>query len=876
MAEEEDPGDADLDLGDLGDLGDGDDLGDLDDLPVSDEEGKAEADEYEPPPQQGITRLDLLEYMMGRDWWASSQYRLFFTIALWMTFATLAINRSGISSSFGIQTGLRNYVEQIVAHPRVSGVKLRTPGESSMACRCGCRHIGGFPQDTCQDDGQTEAFHFYGKLPEDLAADIIGSNGGLYPKGSQDMRPLTWDAINTPEEVLIWLEHGLLPDIWGTVAGKVTRRPGLVLDRNLVIGGVRARQTRSDLNASHCNLRDGLQDWYTISCRGDETATETFGPPATGNLTELNAIPEGARAAFTPSRNAEASSGIFDALFDVERPLADALETATYIRRNGWLTLETNTLELQALMLNAECASFAILNIKFQFSFDGKLHKTMKILVIDAARSEEAQYNVLPEFIWICLIGQLVIEELYSIYQLCRIGEVKKYFRDLWNIIDWFSIVIGLCLIIYTFWIQEQVAEISKTISTFPTSPLSSDVVADKYQDSWSTAIDDALYIYDLVIYRQLCLFWYATIVTVRFLKSFFGQAKLALLQVTLTEGFWDVLHFLIMLVVFFNNFAVGGKILFGSESEDWSTYPRAVASCVVVLMGSPKFDELYAIAPVSATIWYWMFLIIMVFLMMNLLLVIVAENFYQTRRTTGDTQGILSDFKHSWKDFLWRLDWRRDQWSEGEYWACFFSNPYKDLIEGLMEKADVSEEMEQAAESSCLGFRLKRKQQDDLSLEAATPENNPGVVTVASLELRKIGCDALTAEHLLEECQLYVQSEKTSAHGSQLNQVRAFVNMLQQSKEMLDHHCRQLEDGIVEDQEELEDCLERLKGSMEFAFDGFHDLGETGVDSLAPPALGQGGEMKQKLPATMLETIRSDAMLRSTGFGDTPPAIGY
>jgi len=874
MADDDDVPLGDDDLGDLGDLGDDAGLDDLD-LPVEDEEPKEEED-FEPPPQQGVTRLQMLEYMTGRDWWASAQYRLFFTVALWMLFASLAINRSGVTTAYSIKTGLTNYIEQMIAHPRVSGVNLRTPGESSMSCRCGCRHIGGFPDETCQDDGQTEAFHFYGKLPEDLAAGIIGANGGLYPEGSQDMRPLTWEKISTPQEVLIWLEHGLLPDIWGTVAGKVIRRPGLVLNRNLVIGGVRARQTRADLNASHCHLRYGLEEWYTISCRGDETDTETFGPAATGNLTELMAIPEGSRAAFTPSRTAPAGSGIFDALFDVERPLADALETATYIRRHDWLTLSTQTLELQALMVNAECANFAVLSIELKFDFDGKLHKDMHVRVIDAARSAEASRSSLPEILWVVLIAELVCEELWQIFWLIRAGEIKKYFRDFWNIVDWTSVLVGMSLAVYTFWIGSQVELLSQTVSAFPVSPLSSDVVAEDYQDQWSTAIDDALYIYDLTIYRQLCLFWYASIVTVRFLKAFFGQAKLALLQLTLTEGFWDVLHFLIMFLVLFNNFAVGGKILFGTESIDWSTYPNAVSTSVLILMGSPKFDQLYAIAPVSATLWYWMFLVIMVFLMMNLLIVIISEYFYQTRRNTGDTKGILSDIKLSWKDFLWRLDWRRDKFSEGEYKECFMSNPYADLIEGLMENAEVDDEMEKAADSSVLGFRLKRKQQEDLSIEEQTPETNPGVALVTSLELRKIGCDALTAEHLLEESQLFTQSEKESAQGSQLTQVREFVGLLKKSKEMLDHHCSQLEDGIIEDQEELEECLERLRDSMENAFDGFHDLGETGVDSLAPPALGQGGEMKQRLPATMANTMRTDAMLRSTGFGEGPPAIGY
>ena len=57
------------------------------------------------------------------------------------------------------------------------------------------------------------------------------------------------------------------------------------------------------------------------------------------------------------------------------------------------------------------------------------------------------------------------------------------------------------------------------------------------------------------------------------------------------------------------------------------------------------------------------------------------------------------------------------------------------------------------------------------------------------------------------------------------LNQVRSFVKLLQQSKKELDSHCGMMEDGIVEDQEELERILTRLEDSVQMAFEGFQEL---------------------------------------------------
>ena len=351
------------------------------------------------------------------------------------------------------------------------------------------------------------------------------------------------------------------------------------------------------------------------------------------------------------------------------------------------------------------------------------------------------------------------------------------------------------------------------------------DLDALAYQSTWSQQIDDAHNIVTMRGWFQLALFWYSSIITARMLKASLGQAKLAMIQITLADGFWDVMHLMLIFLVVFNNFAVGGKILFGPELSDWSTYPQCCASAVLLMMGAAKFDQLYEVAPVSATIWYWLFILIMMFLMLNLLTVIIVEHFCQTRNTCGDTAGIMQDLKLSWKDFFFRLEWRRDQFREGEYKACFIGDPYEGLIEGLLQNAKASEEMERAASKNCLGLKLNRKKIEDLSVEAPSADKNPGFGIVKNLELRKIACDAATAQFLLDGCDTFIASEKSVANVGVLNQVRSFVKLLQQSKEELDSHCRMMEDGIVEDQEELERILTRLEDSVQMAFEGFQEL---------------------------------------------------
>ena len=230
---------------------------------------------------------------------------------------------------------------------------------------------------------------------------------------------MTWSRIRSANDVMVWIEHGFLPNVWGTVAGKVIRRPGLILNRNLVVGGVRARQRRANLGS--CNLLESLEAWYTIQCRQSDLATGDFGPLTSLNLSVIDEMPTSSQPAY--SSNLE---GFYDAHFDVERPLRDALETATYLRRNHWLTSATRSLELEALMLNGESGNFAILSITFEWLYDGRVTKQVRSHVFRAVPGQMSVMDYLPEICWLGLILVLLNQELWEVLKFTLRRELRS------------------------------------------------------------------------------------------------------------------------------------------------------------------------------------------------------------------------------------------------------------------------------------------------------------------------------------------------------------------------------------------------------------------------------------------------------------------
>merc|ERR1711904_391464 len=95
--------------------------------------------------------------------------------------------------------------------------------------------------------------------------------------------------------------------------------------------------------------------------------------------------------------------------------------------------------------------------------------------------------------------------------------------------------------------------------------------------------------------------------------------------------------------MLLFLSFAVGGYVLFGSMLHEWSTLWRSVNAAFQATMGTVNFEAMYAIAPISSSMWYWLFMVSIVFVMFNMFLAIMYDHYAITRAQTGDCMGIIT-----------------------------------------------------------------------------------------------------------------------------------------------------------------------------------------------------------------------------------------
>jgi len=574
---------------------------------------------------------------------------------------------------------------------------------------------------------------------------------------------------------------------------------------------------------------------YHPTCRSPNPA-ETYVAPQNTSVSQKVLEMTGA---YTPAVGA--TQGAFDVFFEVEHDPQIAMELATRLRHSQWIDSATSVLQIETLALNAESAFFAVVKMTFTFRFDGVVDRNIQTRTLQVITGISIM-EYIPEFVWVFLITWLLLQELRQVLRMCWQRKLGHYFSDVWNVVDWISIVLGFGLIgVYVIIVLDSVSLAGQVI-TLPRAPLPANVDLSIYRTDWTSVIAKAEALYVIREGHLFFLYIYSSIITLRFLKGFLGQQKLAMIQFSLARSSSDVFHFQIVFGIIFITFVIGGHVLFGVALQEWSTVPNALSSTIKMLMGAFEFEAMYDYAPWSATVWFWLFLFSMVFLLLKLFTSVLVYHFSKFRKIVGPTDTIFTDTWDGIRDLLWRCEWRKDNIMDRDFMNSL-ANPYEDLMEGLAEKAKITDEMSEMMESNVLGIRMARSRQDARSLNGLKDDlqEHPSAMLLKEKEmqreLRTVGCDATTADHLIDECDM---SNKKHERWNQklqhmdVEKARGFLKMLRIHQGQLSEYCDQIENGVAEEMTNVIDGLEVLEKSIEEAFDGLRELRLTEVDSLA------------------------------------------
>ncbi|KAF4654863.1 hypothetical protein FOL47_009714, partial [Perkinsus chesapeaki] len=99
--------------------------------------------------------------------------------------------------------------------------------------------------------------------------------------------------------------------------------------------------------------------------------------------------------------------------------------------------------------------------------------------------------------------------------------------------------------------------------------------------------------------------------------------------------------------------------LLFGKRLEEWSTAGKAINTAFLFLMGDFSFKPMSEVAPISAAVWFWVFMILVFLVMLNMLLAIVMDTYTNVKEAAKAADSVplpeklLQSERWSWRRLL-------------------------------------------------------------------------------------------------------------------------------------------------------------------------------------------------------------------------------
>ncbi|GBG28878.1 Polycystic kidney disease 2-like 2 protein [Hondaea fermentalgiana] len=359
---------------------------------------------------------------------------------------------------------------------------------------------------------------------------------------------------------------------------------------------------------------------------------------------------------FAASSNISAGGSIegFPVYFDANLGSTRASEFLAYMQEGFYLDADTESVDVLMVTYNAALRMFANTKVTFSFEYGGRVRMayTVQSFRAEPYATDADLTRLFFETVFVILTALNFVSELRDFFRdFWRTGKPLTYFRSLWNYVDMVNIwllvwnVISWATFFTTWTLQydpkerynvyldlDAEANFLATNETGMNEMLSFMVLSNQMSDQMGiyTALNGAALV--LMVFRVL--------------KVLDFQQRMGLVTRTISNAAVDLAHFAVLFFVVFSLYGSLAYIIFGSAIVGFSTLPRSLNSCFSILLGDISvIDELLVHPNVgAAVIFYYSFIFLAYFILMNILLAILVEAFVEVKRSAEFSKSLPSE----------------------------------------------------------------------------------------------------------------------------------------------------------------------------------------------------------------------------------------
>jgi len=426
-------------------------------------------------------------------------------------------------------------------------------------------------------------------------------------------------AASWPSELVSRLTQAIAPELpenIPTLRDTTDKRTFLYFNR--LIGGVRLVQSRA--TSSQCGTKslEALAAGGKGQCSFDSegSSLELNHQPtiydvntAKGGLDEFNGDP---------------------VWFGHDHTEHEMVTKLLELENSDWFDWNTVRLDAQLLTYNAHFDVLSLTSVSFHQSRSGHIWKNVvhDSLFMNLLWSDPALMAM--DCIFVLFVSYLFLVE---VSEICKHCDLRSYFK-FWNVVDWVSILFSFFL--FALFTLELVAVQQRVVPALAALDARSIVVdQDAYLGQVDALIQDVRELVKQAVTKRYLAAFYPIILMLRLFKAFDAQPRLAVVTRTISSGFVDFAHFLLVFLAVFLSYAVMGHVLFGCENDEFSSLDRAVDTCFQVLMGNFDMAVFQMMGRFYAFLWFASYMTLVLLIMLNMLLALVMDTYAVVKSQT-------------------------------------------------------------------------------------------------------------------------------------------------------------------------------------------------------------------------------------------------
>nr|XP_060635243.1 polycystin-2 isoform X2 [Anolis sagrei ordinatus] len=425
------------------------------------------------------------------------------------------------------------------------------------------------------------------------------------------MEKINFKTLSSMEDFWKFAEgpllDGLYWDIWYNNK-TVTENRSFIYHENLLLGVPRMRQLK--VRNGSClipeDLQDEIKDCYSVYSVGNED-TAPFG------------LRNGTAWTYTSEKDLKGSShwgliatysggGYYQDLSKSREKTSDLIAG---LKNNLWLDRGTRATFIDFSVYNANINLFCIVRLLVEFPPTGGLLTSWQFQPVKLIHyiSTFDFFLAACEIIFCFFIIYYVVEEILEIH-IHRLF----YFRSLWNCLDVLIILLSVAAIGINIYqssaVDRMLKELLENQNSFPNfEPLS----------YWQTQFNSIAAITMFFVWMKLFKF-------INFNRT------MSQLSSTMSRCAKDILGFAIMFFIIFLAYAQLAYLVFGTQVDDFSTFPDSIFTQFRILLGDFDFTEVEETNRILGPVYFTTFVFFMFFILLNMFLAIINDTYSEVK----------------------------------------------------------------------------------------------------------------------------------------------------------------------------------------------------------------------------------------------------